>query len=66
MTAQRTDAIGAIGIGPVVVETTDAVDVDEHRRGGETQLHHRDEALAPREDLRLAISSGVQGYGLGE
>ena len=66
VTAQRTDAIRAIGIGPVVVETTDAVDVDEHRRGGETQLHHRDEALAPRKDLRLAISSGEQGYGLGE
>ena len=45
VTAQRADAVGAVGVGSVQVETGDVVDVNQRRRASEAQLHHWDEAL---------------------
>src|SRR6185437_14542246 len=38
-----------------VAEPRDAIDVYDERRLRESQLEHRDQALAPREDLRVVV-----------
>ena len=43
-----------------VVETGDAVDVDEHLGEREPELHHRDEALPAGEHLRFVAELGEQ------
>ncbi len=43
MPAQRTDAIRAVGVGPVKIEARNVVDVDQRGRTREPKLHHRDE-----------------------
>ena len=54
--AQRADAQGAVGIGPVVVQARHVVDVDDQVRRGEPELHQRDQALAAGQHLRVVTA----------
>ena len=53
-----------VALVPDVVELVEPADVDEHRRGGEAQLHEREERVAAGEDLGLVAVLGEQRQGL--
>jgi hypothetical protein len=54
---QCTNAQITVGVVDVV-ETREAVDVDEHLGEREPELHHRDKALPAGEHLRLVTAFG--------
>src|SRR4029453_13953620 len=56
VTDQRADAETAVFFREGV-QPRDRVDVDERLRSSEPELHQWDQALAPGEDLRLAVIS---------
>jgi hypothetical protein len=56
VTDQRADAQTAVFLREGV-QPRDRVDVDERLRSSEPELHQWDQALAPGEDLRLAVIS---------
>jgi hypothetical protein len=56
--AERADAQAAVGVRPVVSQAGHVVDVDDHLRGGEAQLHHRHQALAAGQHLGVVAAVG--------
>ena len=49
-----------VPIDPRVVELGDAVQVDQRRRGGQPERHHRHQTLAPGDHLRVLTALGEQ------
>ncbi len=60
MTAQRTDVYRTVRVYAVITQVGDLVDVDQHLWRGETELDHRDQALAPGQDLGFATAVGQE------
>ena len=60
MPAEGSDPDGPVSIAVVIIEHGDLIDVDQHLWGRETQFQHRDQALAPGEDLGLTPAVGEQ------
>jgi hypothetical protein len=63
MTTESADPDRPVGIGLVVAQPGDSVDVDQHLGRGEAQLHHRDQALTPGQHLGVAAAFGEKGTG---
>ena len=57
---QGADPQGAVRVPPEEVELRHAVDVDQERRLGQPEIHHRDEALPAGQDLGVAAVPGEQ------
>jgi hypothetical protein len=60
---EGTDGEVVAGVADVA-EVGEPADVDEHRRVGQAELHHRQERVAAGEELGLVAVLGEQGEGL--